>query len=74
MASILPTGGTCEKYGRGFCSSACYEQKPLSFFKIPFHLPGILPGSRLVKLAKKTVLSFSVRAVLQGGSGLIRPP
>jgi hypothetical protein len=35
MASILPTGGTCEKYERGFCSSARYEQKPLSVFKNP---------------------------------------
>jgi hypothetical protein len=36
MASILPTGGTCEKHERFFCSLARYEQKPLSYFKNPF--------------------------------------
>jgi hypothetical protein len=32
MFSILPTGGTYAKYGRGFCSSARSKQKPLSVF------------------------------------------
>jgi hypothetical protein len=50
MALILPTGGTCEKYGRGFCSSSRYEQKPLSVFKIPFHFPGILSEVDWLKL------------------------
>jgi hypothetical protein len=39
MASILPARGTCEKTERGFCSSSRYEKKPLSVFKIRFHLP-----------------------------------
>jgi hypothetical protein len=52
MASILPARGTCEKNERGFCSSSRYGEKPLSVFKIRFHLPKISSGKRHAEQAK----------------------
>jgi hypothetical protein len=52
MASILPARGTCEKTERGFCSSSRYGEKPLSVFKIRFHLPKNGLGRRHAEQAK----------------------
>jgi hypothetical protein len=58
MDLILPDHGTYVNYGTFFFSSARDEQKPLSFFKICFHLPIIHLGIQLVKLAKKSGFYF----------------
>jgi hypothetical protein len=65
MASILPNGGTCEKMREVFFLHPVTEKNLSRFFKIHFRLPGILPGKKLVKLAKMAVLSFWGRAVLE---------
>jgi hypothetical protein len=49
---IIPYGGTREKFGRGFCSSDHYEQKPLSFFEIMSSFAEICFKRRGVKQTK----------------------
>jgi hypothetical protein len=50
-------------------------EKNLSrFSKIHFRLLGILPGKKLVKMAKMAVLSFWGRAVFWGKGGIPDPP
>jgi hypothetical protein len=53
MASILPNGGTCEKYEDFFVLHPVLNKNLSRFLKIHFHLPGIRFGSRLLNREKK---------------------
>jgi hypothetical protein len=67
MASILPTGGTCEKYEKIFLFFSPLLNKNLSrFFKIPSPFARNPSEVDWLKLEKMAVLSFWGRAVLEG--------
>jgi hypothetical protein len=66
MASILPTGGTCEKYERFFCSSSRDEQKPLSVFENPSPFARNHPRKKTGQTGKNAIFSLFGRAVLEG--------
>jgi hypothetical protein len=73
MASILPIYDTCVNYGRGFYSSSCYEQKPLSDFENSSSFARNHSRKRIGQTdEKKTVFEFG-GAVLQGEGGFQTP-
>jgi hypothetical protein len=67
MALILPTYDTCVNYGRGYCSSARAEQKPLSDFKNSSPFGRNHSRKQTGKTGKKTVLIF-----WEGGFGGVK--
>jgi hypothetical protein len=75
MALILPTADTCVNSGRGYCSSARSEQKPLLFSKFIPVFPESLSENRWSKLAKKWFFwLFWGRRFWRRESGFRTPP
>jgi hypothetical protein len=74
MASILPTGGTCEKYERVFVLHPVTNKNLSRFFKIRFRFPGILLWKKLFNNGKNGGFEFLGEGVFWGKVVFRTPP